>query len=480
MTSILAMFAFAPAAVQGHTSFSNGLQTTVFDLPEGRVTVLLPADLAARDTISGTVIALPKGTGEELAKNGAVLDGLVVQIDDAPPKKGKTQPTWVIPAAAGTAVTLSLIGPNGTPKAECSIPTLPDQPQPFTGGDYYVDPIVHAGQPTHANGPFDGDLGNTTAMCRNDALIPVAESPRSCVFAGTPTDLGPANIEISDAGKTGTCPTNIVSVSLSAPKTTLLEGEKTTVTMTVRGLKGIPESFYPIPIEFINESPSVVRFDGFTDNHVAMGAPYSAVDNGVCTMTIGVVGTRPGSFQIRGLFFNVKMHEAKKLMNAEQFNAWVKGLVAAYEAKIKQLEEELKQNPKDKGLELNIQRKRRILGTLKGFTNTSNAELAAAKAIVDKSLADDALFKMAADLITTAASLLGYTDIPMPGVGAIVKGLRAIASAKKLAKVLEALDKVDRLIEQYEALKDLKEKADKAKEIKQALDKVKEALDKAE
>lgn len=275
MTSILAALALAPTTAQGATSFSNGLQTTVFDLPEGRVTVLLPADLTAGITISGTVIALPKGVGDDLARNSAVLQGIVVQLDEQPPKKGGSQPTWVIPALAGTAATMSLIGKDGKSQGVCSIPTLPGPPEPFTDGGFYVDPIVNAGLPTQVNGPFDGDLRNTAAKCDGDPLTPIAESPRPCVFAGTPTNLGPARIEIAEAGKTGTGPTNIVSVSLSASKTVLLEGEKTTVTMTVRGLNGIPESFYPIPIEFISESPSVVRFDGYADNNIAMGAPFS-------------------------------------------------------------------------------------------------------------------------------------------------------------------------------------------------------------
>jgi hypothetical protein len=60
---------------------ANGLNTTAFDTLEGTVTVNLPDDLAAGDTISGTVISEPKGkTGDEQAKNQDELSGYVVEV----------------------------------------------------------------------------------------------------------------------------------------------------------------------------------------------------------------------------------------------------------------------------------------------------------------------------------------------------------------------------------------------------------------
>src|SRR5438445_2555584 len=56
--------------VSVHNEASSGLNTTSFDTLVGTVTVNLPDDLSAGDTISGTVISETKGkTSEEQAKN---------------------------------------------------------------------------------------------------------------------------------------------------------------------------------------------------------------------------------------------------------------------------------------------------------------------------------------------------------------------------------------------------------------------------
>ena len=63
------------------TDTAFGLITTRFDTLEGTVSVNLPDDVAAGDTISGTVIAEPKGaTKDEQAKNEDTLNGYVVEV----------------------------------------------------------------------------------------------------------------------------------------------------------------------------------------------------------------------------------------------------------------------------------------------------------------------------------------------------------------------------------------------------------------
>jgi hypothetical protein len=60
----------------------DGLSVVTFTVPAGTLTVNLPDDIRAGDTISGTVIAEPKGqTIEERARNLGVLNGLVLEID---------------------------------------------------------------------------------------------------------------------------------------------------------------------------------------------------------------------------------------------------------------------------------------------------------------------------------------------------------------------------------------------------------------
>ena len=75
---------------QTRTDVASGLSTTTFDTLEGTVTVNLPDDLAAGDTISGSVIAEPKGkTGDEQAKNQDELSGYVVEVANQTTPKEK-------------------------------------------------------------------------------------------------------------------------------------------------------------------------------------------------------------------------------------------------------------------------------------------------------------------------------------------------------------------------------------------------------
>lgn len=70
-----------PAVKKAEVKSGHGLQTATFDTAQGKIRVYLPDDMAAGDTISGTVIAEPKGgTDEERRRNADTLNGYVVEI----------------------------------------------------------------------------------------------------------------------------------------------------------------------------------------------------------------------------------------------------------------------------------------------------------------------------------------------------------------------------------------------------------------
>ena len=65
----------APGFAVGN-EVANGLSTTSFSTPRGKVQVNLPEDIAAGDTISGTVIAEPEGKDrKEQTRNQGELNG---------------------------------------------------------------------------------------------------------------------------------------------------------------------------------------------------------------------------------------------------------------------------------------------------------------------------------------------------------------------------------------------------------------------
>lgn len=88
------MLSFSPGLIlkvigQGQFSatpkIGDGLNTTVFDTPNGKINVNLPEDMAAGDVLTGTVIAdaAPGQSPEEKAQNEDELNGYVVEIRKA-------------------------------------------------------------------------------------------------------------------------------------------------------------------------------------------------------------------------------------------------------------------------------------------------------------------------------------------------------------------------------------------------------------
>ena len=472
MVSLLATLACGAFLLQGETSVQNDLAVTTFTLAEGKVTVYLPNDMRHGDQITGTVIEAPTGTGDLLKSNTATLEGVVIEIDGKPSNSKGNRMSCLIPAGVG-AVVVRLLSANGKPLATANIPTIP-QSVGQSSPTFICDPVQGASGPITINGPFDGDATNTNVQCGPNPQSVMAESPRSCVMAGPPNAPGKTNIAVNEGGNKATLPCNLVKLTMTAAKTTLLRGEKTAVTVKVSGLEGLPKTCYPIPLEFVNETPAIIRFQQTTEKRFPVGMPQNSVKEGTGTMQIGLVGINPGKFILRGLAFNTSIHDIKKLLSAPAFNNWLDALIVKYEAEIKALEAS---GDTDSGTKSKIDRKKRTLSVLKGNRNATPNTLGDCKLAVDVALAQDSFFELAKELLVTAADLLGYTDIPIPAVGKILKGLEAVAAGAKLLKTLAAIEKAQALAAAYDALSNVADKLEKLGELKDALNSVKEALE---
>src|SRR5258708_36101071 len=83
------------------TDTAFGLTTTTFYTVQGTVSLNLPDDVAAGDTISGTVISEPKGTTkDEQSKNQDSLNGYVVEVAKQEMPAQKHRSKWSIPYTA--------------------------------------------------------------------------------------------------------------------------------------------------------------------------------------------------------------------------------------------------------------------------------------------------------------------------------------------------------------------------------------------
>ncbi len=277
-----------PTAGPAHTRV--GIHHIALESRQGRVIVRLPEDIRAGDTISGTVLIEPQGaTDAERVANAATLEGMVIEIDGKQNRVADGKVLISISQAGGMVPLLlrdAAANPAGLMGIAATPADVPGPPQPQT-----MPPASQAGLPLNIPGSFDGNAANTTATLNGQPVQIIAESPRQAVVDCPPGMTGPASVTVSDPVGTVTRQTNLVGLSLSTPRTTLMRGEKTVVTLRVAGLEGLQQRLDVA----VQASPSV-RLEGGNAQTVAIN-PAGAT-GGVTVRQFGLTMNAPGPFDV--------------------------------------------------------------------------------------------------------------------------------------------------------------------------------------
>lgn len=169
---------------------------------------------------------------------------------------------------------------NGPKITSTTVPILPTLEThvttPLTHRQFDFPTIGQLGRPVEIIGPFDGNAANTRLMYapigssiqdfeKNTENVsggfglirPLAESPRKLVFQGPDSLTGPVRIMVKEGNRADTGAYRNVGVRLTAPKTNLLKGERTNLTIEVSGLQGITK---PVPLTL--EAKGVINMEG--------------------------------------------------------------------------------------------------------------------------------------------------------------------------------------------------------------------------
>lgn len=364
--------------------------TGTFVVPEGSLTVILPDDIRAGDTISGTVVVEPAGqTPEEKAENRDKLadyvivapfkprpadpkaganpnvlnvgdiSGIVIDangpstfnagfyIQDPEPGQGPTTSEGVFVLTKPTPTPGAPVGavspPKPPPTPNLGLYLLPNQNSPLGAGacgrsgslvainescspisqlvftqprpepvtvnpspTFTVPAFGQTGKPVAITGPFDGNSANTqpfvnfplspeggpnAAPATQGTACPViTESPRKAVIRVPPNIVGPAEITLNEGGKQTTLPFRNIGVSLSAPKTSLLKGEKTVLTVLITGLQNLTQ-----PVPLILTSRGVITMDGGVYQPM-MILPSEVRIDGTYLTTRSITGVQAGGW----------------------------------------------------------------------------------------------------------------------------------------------------------------------------------------
>ncbi len=195
-------FASADPQVSTATESSDGLKRAVFTLPQGTIRANLPDDMAAGDTLSGTVSAEPAGSdSSEKEANGATLSGYVIEAENRKTAVRDRIAVWSIPATE-TIVTLVLRDPGGREVAHTQLPLSPGVPivtnTPPSTEDFQTPAFGNAGAPATVTGPFTGDSRNTSVSIAGKETEILAESPRKAIYLVPSHFFGPGEVQVRE------------------------------------------------------------------------------------------------------------------------------------------------------------------------------------------------------------------------------------------------------------------------------------------
>ncbi len=296
--------AFQPVSseqsVKATDKVAEGLRTATFETPSGKININFPEDMAAGDTLSGTVIAEPVGnTPEEIAKATDELNGYVVEVkkaEEAPPRvaeqpvppkphehkepKHASAPQKYPRVCPGHPFTCMLpamplpldviLTRNDKPVCKCPVeyPHSPPEGHVCSDGDCMIPSAGQAGHPVTINTACDGRSDNSSVCVGGKPCQILAESPRSMV-AKTPKNIvGSSELKVQEGDKVATAPFCCLAVKLRACKSVLKKGETTTVTVMVSGLADVKG---PVRLRILNKTPQTIQMEGGNDKTITIG-----------------------------------------------------------------------------------------------------------------------------------------------------------------------------------------------------------------
>lgn len=275
----------------------SGLQRAIFTLPlGGKIYVNLPQDLMPGGTVSGTVITEASGKTEaEKDASNTELRNYVVEIAGQKiPDAGKPF-ALKVPASSPLSALAIVLFDHGREAAKAELPMVL-QPSASTR-EFRLPTFANMGGLIKVDCPCDGVVADTDYIeIAGKRLLPLAESTGSKIAFNTSDAVGPTEIEVGEHGQVVKGRLHNLSIKLSAPKTNLLKGEKTKLTVAVTGLEDLKEA---VPLRLENKSPGTMTMAPSNVQELTI-KPADVRPGGRFTTQRTLIGIRVGDFHIEG------------------------------------------------------------------------------------------------------------------------------------------------------------------------------------
>jgi len=277
------------------TKTNQDIKTISFNIIQGKIKVYLPSDMMSGDHISGCIGIQNAGTtAESLFTNQTEMNGYVVEINKEKTNVNKKGYTHAIPTTAQTeGLVISLMDKKGKTigSTVVSIKTTPVNTIP-TANEFQLPSVGLQGEQFSIKGSFDGNAENTKCTMGNKEVDIIAESPRQIAIV-TPLDvIGLTDITITEGTVVKKYEYHNLELQLSAAKTTLVKGERTTLAVKIDGLQGIKNTTY-----VRLECRGTVNMRGGDLQFLEIN-PQDIQTDGTWTKTRTLISKQNGGFQV--------------------------------------------------------------------------------------------------------------------------------------------------------------------------------------
>ncbi|MEO7264696.1 MAG: IPT/TIG domain-containing protein [Ferruginibacter sp.] len=275
--------------------------------PDQQLRFRLPNNIRSGDMITGTVMEEKKDNAGGMKKNAATLEGMVIEIDGKQTKLSNRIFSFLVPAGI-TSIPFLLKNAEGQIIEYGQIPVFSQSVNNIqnivNGMNFNPDVICQPGEPLNIHGNFDGNATNTKVTINNIPCEIIAESPRQTIVEiPQNTVAGKATIKIEEQNKKEEHTVNVAVINLSAKKTNLLKGEKTTIRVTVAGLENLDLNNNNFTVELTNQSPQIIAFTKESRNTITKIIEQSSIKQGKFEFTTGIIATTSGSFVVGAILF---------------------------------------------------------------------------------------------------------------------------------------------------------------------------------
>ena len=244
---------------------------------------------------------------QEMKKNTSTLEGMVIEIDGKQTKLSNRIFSFLVPAGLAS-IPFLLKNSAGQVIERGQIPVFPQGVNNIqttaNGMNFNPAVISQPGEPLTIPGNFDGNAANTNISINNIPCEIIAESPRQTIVEiPQNTAAGEATIKIEEQNKKEEHKVNVAVINLTAGKTNLRRGQKTTINVTVSGLENLENYKNDYKISLENQSPQTIAFTKESGNTINKTIDQSSIRNGKYEFSTGIIAQTSGAFAVKAVLF---------------------------------------------------------------------------------------------------------------------------------------------------------------------------------